>query len=182
MKIRSVVLLVLSGLLTGTASAETEFVGYMTSTEGPRFAIKDSDKVSGWLALGDSYAGYKVLAHDVARGVLTVEKAGARVDLPLKAPRVEAGATAERPKIGKITVKFNGPPIVPEKVVRDNMQLKAGDALDENSIDVAVRSLYRTGHFKSIEFKQEQPTAHTYDLVVIITPKDPSATPAPAPR
>jgi hypothetical protein len=167
-------LLVLSGLFFSISSAQIEFVGYMTSAEGPRFTLKESkeEKASGWLRLGDSYLGSKLVAHDPQRGILYVEKNGDRFGLPLKQDRVAHGdkSKSTKPKIGKISIQFAGDKRVPEQMVRDGMHIRSGDEFNEVVIDNAIRSLYRTGRFKQIEFKHEQPTPDTLNLVVIITP------------
>lgn len=53
------------------------------------------------------------------------------------------------------------------------MQIRPGDEFDETVLDRAMRSLYRTGHFKSVQIKQERPGLGTFDLAVMITPKSP---------
>jgi hypothetical protein len=174
MKASPSVLLVLSGLCFSISSAQIEFVGYMTSAEGPRFTLKESkeEKASGWLLLGDSHSGFKLVAHDPQRGILSVEKNGDRFELPLKQERVADGnkSKSTKPKIGKVTIQFAGDKRVPEQVVRDNMQIRSGDEFNDVVIDNAIRSLYRTGRFKQIEFKHEQPTEDTLNVVVIVTP------------
>jgi hypothetical protein len=175
MKLSLVVLLVLSGLLVGPCSAQIEFVGYMTSADGPRFSLKESkaEKASGWLRLGDSYSGFKLLAHDSQKSILSVEKDGNRSELRLKEDRVTHGDApkSSKPKIGKVKIQFVGATSVSEQVVRDSMQVRPGDEIDEVVIDNSIRSLYRTGRFKQIEIKKESPTPGTVDLEVIVTPK-----------
>jgi outer membrane protein insertion porin family len=85
-----------------------------------------------------------------------------------------AGAAQEGPpppKIQAIAVKFVGVANVSEQVVRANMSLREGAALDETFIDRDIRSLYRTGLFEFIEVKRESLAGNTVNLVVEVTPK-----------
>lgn len=75
------------------------------------------------------------------------------------------------PKISAITVKFVGVANVSEQVVRANMSLREGTALDETFIDRDIRSLYRTGLFEFIEVKRESLSGNAVNLVVEVTPK-----------
>lgn len=175
MKASPTIGLLLSAVLLATASAQIEFVGFMTSAEGPRFTLKEAKepRPSEWLKLGDSYSGFKLVAHDPKQGLLSVEKNAERLELPLKQSRVAhgEGQTPAKPKLGKVVVQFKGTTTVTEKTVRDYLQLRPGDEFDEGAIDRSVRALYRSGHFESIEIKNESPTAGTFNLMVILTPK-----------
>jgi len=51
------------------------------------------------------------------------------------------------------------------------MQVREGADFDANMLDRDLRSLYRTGLFELIEFKQEPGEANTLNLVVEVTPK-----------
>ena len=85
------------------------------------------------------------------------------------APVAPSGAASVR--VGSIAVKFNGPATVSEQVVRANMQLQEGSALEDSLIDRDIRSLYRTGQFEFIEFKRGALVDGKVDLVVEITSK-----------
>ena len=74
-------------------------------------------------------------------------------------------------KAGTIAIKFVGTANVNEQVVRANMQVREGGDFDANMLDRDLRSLYRTGLFELIEFKQEPGEANTLNLVVEVTPK-----------
>lgn len=74
-------------------------------------------------------------------------------------------------KAGTITIKFVGTANVNEQVVRANMQVREGGEFDANMLDRDLRSLYRTGLFELIEFKQEQGEGNTLNLVIEVTPK-----------
>ncbi len=74
-------------------------------------------------------------------------------------------------KAGTITIKFVGTANVNEQVVRANMQVREGQDFDANMLDRDLRSLYRTGLFELIEFKQEPGENKTLNLVVEVTPK-----------
>lgn len=81
----------------------------------------------------------------------------------------EAGPPA--PQIAKIGIKFVGIANVSEQVVRANMSLREGVALDETFIDRDIRSLYRTGLFEFIEVKRESLPGNQVNLLVEVTPK-----------
>ena len=173
MKASPTVLSLLSAVLLATSLAQVEFVGFMTSAEGSRFALKEEkgERASGWLALGDSFRGFKLIAHDPQRDTLVVEKEGERLELHLKKDRVAHGE-AQKVKIADIAIQFKGEATtVTAQQVRDSMQLRPGDALEEAAIDRSIRALYRTGHFEFVEFKNERLTPDTFRLVVIVTPK-----------
>lgn len=74
-------------------------------------------------------------------------------------------------KAGTITIKFVGTANVNEQVVRANMQVRENQDFDANMLDRDLRSLYRTGLFELIEFKQEPGENKTLNLVVEVTPK-----------
>ena len=74
-------------------------------------------------------------------------------------------------KVGKISVRFVGTAIVSEDVVRANMQVREGGALDDAMIDRDIRALYRTGLFEFIEVKREAVSETTFNLVFEVTPK-----------
>jgi outer membrane protein insertion porin family len=74
-------------------------------------------------------------------------------------------------RVNSITVKFVGPANVSEQVVRANMQLQEGSALEDALIDRDIRFLYRTGQFEFIEFKRGQIVNGLIDLVVEVTAK-----------
>lgn len=94
---------------------------------------------------------------------------------PLGAQPVAGGAVPSSsvggPRVGNISVRFNGPANVSEQVVRANMQLQPGGALEDALIDRDIRSLYRTGQFEFIEFKRGALVNGRVDLVVEVTPK-----------
>lgn len=95
---------------------------------------------------------------------------------PLGAQPVAGGAAPVAPaapstRVGTITVRFNGPANVAEQVVRANMQLQEGSALEDSLIDRDIRGLYRTGQFEFIEFKRGALTDGRVDLVVEVTAK-----------
>ena len=73
--------------------------------------------------------------------------------------------------MGSITVKFVGTASVNEQVVRANIQVREGGDLDETMLDRDIRALYKTGLFEFIEIKREAVDAHTYNLVIEVTPK-----------
>ena len=112
----------------------------------------------------------------VARFLLVATLLVAPAFAPLVAQPVAGGAapvaaSAPSTRVGTITVRFNGPANVAEQVVRANMQLQEGSALEDSLIDRDIRSLYRTGQFEFIEFKRSPLTDGRVDLVVEVTAK-----------
>jgi len=74
-------------------------------------------------------------------------------------------------RVGEITVRFLGIANVSEEVVRANMQIREGGAVDDTMIDRDIRALYRTGLFEFIEVKREALPGNVFNLVVEVTPK-----------
>jgi len=85
-------------------------------------------------------------------------------------PSYQGGEQAEI-RIGEISVRFLGIANVSEEVVRANMQIREGGAVDDTMIDRDIRALYRTGLFEFIEVKREALPGNVYNLVVEVTPK-----------
>lgn len=74
-------------------------------------------------------------------------------------------------KVGTIAIKFLGTANVNEELVRANMQIREGGALDDAMIDRDIRALYRTGLFEFIEVKRESMGAGVFNLLFEVTPK-----------
>jgi len=74
-------------------------------------------------------------------------------------------------RVGEISVRFLGIANVSEEVVRANMQIREGGAVDDTMIDRDIRALYRTGLFEFIEVKRETLPGNVFNLVVEVTPK-----------
>ncbi len=108
------------------------------------------------LALAAVFAPASLPAQPVAGGAVPVAPG------TVAAPQV---------RVGQISVRFNGPANVSEQVVRANMQLQEGSALEDALIYRDIRSLYRTGQFEFIEFKRGALVDGRVDLVVEVTPK-----------
>ena len=83
----------------------------------------------------------------------------------------DATTQAAAYKVGTVTVKFVGTANVNEQVVRANIQVREGGELDETMLDRDIRALYKTGLFEFIEIKREAADAHTFNLVIEVTPK-----------
>jgi hypothetical protein len=149
-----------------------EFIGYMISPDGARYVLKKAgeEKASRWLALGDSYMGFKLLTHDRTHEILVVEKDSVRIEVPLKSARV-LPLPPWRHKVQGTKIQFVGESPVSEEAVRELMQVRAGGEVDEVTLDHDIRAVYRTGHFESVEFKLEIVDANTRNLLVILKPK-----------
>lgn len=90
---------ILLGLATASGRAEVEFAGYTTHGGETRFTLVDgvARLASGWVPVGGSFQGCTVLAFDPRTEVLTVNKAGTPVRLPLRVnPGSEAVADGAR--------------------------------------------------------------------------------------
>jgi len=85
-------------------------------------------------------------------------------------PYAQGGEQPEY-RVGEIAVRFLGIANVNEEVVRANMQIREGGAVDDTMIDRDIRALYRTGLFEFIEVKREALPANVFNLVVEVTPK-----------
>lgn len=59
------------------------------------------------------------------------------------------------PTVGKIEIKYIGPPTVSEALIRANIRVKEGDSYLRLSIDDDVRNLYATGFFQNIRVGEE---------------------------
>jgi hypothetical protein len=158
--------------LAATCFAQMEFVGYMISPDGARYVLKKAgeDNASPWLALGDSYMGFKLLTHDRTHEIVVVEKDGARMEVPLKSARV-LPLPPWRHKVQGTKIQFVGESSVSEEAVRELMQVRAGGEVNEVTLDRDIRAIYRIGHFESVEFKLEMVDANTRNLLVILKPK-----------
>lgn len=94
-------LLALAALLAAAPlPAQLVFEGYMTAAEQPKIIVSDGQgKKSGWLALGETFEGFTLVALRAEDESLLVEKAGQRHVLKLRggtvvAPKPESPATA----------------------------------------------------------------------------------------
>lgn len=85
-------LLLVSFVATLTVRAEVEFAGYLVNGSETKFTLTDSaaQSSSEWLAIGGSFAGYKVTGFDPKIEALTVEKEGVATTLRLRSARVQA--------------------------------------------------------------------------------------------
>ncbi len=90
---------------------------------------------------------------------------------PVAGGQAPVAAAEPAVRVGSIEVRFTGPANVAEAVVRANMQLQEGSALEDALIDRDIRTLYRTGQFEFIEFKRAAVQNGRVDLVVEVTPK-----------
>jgi hypothetical protein len=83
---------VVSALIGYTASGETlELEGYMFTPDEARFVISDRDtgRRSGWLAVGQSFVGYKIDRFEAAHEHIVLIRGEETIRLPLKAPSVK---------------------------------------------------------------------------------------------
>jgi hypothetical protein len=105
-----IILLIAFGLCAVYARAEIIFQGYMVTSEKPLFILSvDKEKTSGWLALGQNFAGFSLFAFDAKSEVLTVEKGGQRHFLHLVDGKVQNGGEATKPPVPQpIVISIGG--------------------------------------------------------------------------
>jgi hypothetical protein len=99
--------------------AALEFTAYIRAGKSSRFVVTDLENKtsSGWLVLGDSFAGTKLTAFDPKREVLTVKTGNTSAELPLKSSHV-AEAEGERDLVA-FRAFFDGDRIITAKEVED---------------------------------------------------------------
>jgi hypothetical protein len=92
MRFRPALGLLLLLLATGLR-AELEFSGFFTTPQSARFALTDpaTKTSSGWLKLGQSFAGYTVDSFDAEREVLIVKRGAESLHLKLREAKVQSG-------------------------------------------------------------------------------------------
>lgn len=92
-------------------------------------------------------------------------------------------------KIGALTITFVGPAPMTEEAVRGLLPFRAGSEFNETTLDQAVRTIYRTGHFKFVEVKQQGDSRDGLQLNFVLTaeaaggtPSESAPSPAPDPE
>jgi len=82
--------------------AAVEFSGYAQSAQESKFVLTDTEEAesSGWLAIGQSFKGYTLVAFDGKDEVLSVQKGNTTIKLPLKVSRVKTGSS-DAPQIAQ---------------------------------------------------------------------------------
>lgn len=80
-------------LLTATLRAELEFSGFFTTPQSARFTLTDpaTKTTSGWLKLGQSFAGYTLDAFDAEHEVVTLKRGSESLRLKLRDAKVLLG-------------------------------------------------------------------------------------------
>ena len=168
------------GVFAATCFGHVEFVGFTSSEEGMRFVLKDTkeNRTSEWLRLEQSFRGFKLVAYDPSRELLTVESEGGRLVMPLRASQVQSALpskqTADEPKkykVGNVIIKAAGDGTFSEKIVLDAMQIRSGGTFDAKALDQDIRSIYRTGQFKFVEVRHEPRGPESFNLIVTVIPK-----------
>ncbi len=87
----AVVTLIFTLLALTAARAEIEYAGFLQGPDGVRVTLTDGSggAASGWLKLGQVFAGHTVVASDARRVVL--EKDGHRIERPLREAKIKDG-------------------------------------------------------------------------------------------
>jgi hypothetical protein len=90
MKMKPFFLIALTWCSSGL-SATLEFSGYIESRNEFRFIITDIDEKSssGWITIGQSFNGHRLVAFDRQKEVLSVKKGESTLELRLKESRVQ---------------------------------------------------------------------------------------------
>lgn len=110
MKLRLILLALVSAVAVRAADALPLFNATLTMGKEHRFVLVDGHgKTSSFLALGESFAGYKLKSYDVKEGALELEKEGrvSRVKLVADAATVNAPAAKIPATIADAEVVLN---------------------------------------------------------------------------
>lgn len=68
----------------------------------------------------------------------------------------QQGYAQSTPVVQRIEIKHVGPPSVSDELIRANIRVKIGDALNKNGVNDDVRNLYGTGFFYNIRVAEER--------------------------
>lgn len=79
--------------ISGACRATLEFTGYTQLAKESKFVIRDVEEKtsSGWIAIGESFKGYTLIAFNREKELLTVKNGDSTIELPLKLSRVREG-------------------------------------------------------------------------------------------
>jgi hypothetical protein len=92
-------------LFAPLARAEIEFSGVLTAPDQTLFNLTDTSTTttSGWIPLGQSFAGYALKAYDAQQDLLTLLKDGTQIEVRLNDSKVQAAAVKIR---GELKFRF----------------------------------------------------------------------------
>jgi hypothetical protein len=148
-------------LSTSLGHAALEFSGYTQTGTDVKFVLNDTadTRSSDWLSLGQGFREHRLQAFDPKEEVLTVEKDGTLLKLPLKKPRFTAapsGASVEPSpefrafvaglKISGIFLGTNA------RILADSRVYRVGDTLDRER---GIRLLSVDGDPRKIVFEDK---------------------------
>ncbi|MGJ3243540.1 MAG: outer membrane protein assembly factor BamA [Opitutales bacterium] len=85
--------------------------------------------------------------------------------------QTDAGGSVPDPTIRELAITFDGARVVSEQYVRNNIQVKAGEAYDQAEVDQSIRTLYATRLFEFIEVKLDRVDDETVDVEFVVRPK-----------
>src|SRR3954463_14670410 len=86
----ALVILLMIGSPVFAADSGPELRGIVTSGGVTKFSLVDkSNDTTRWVAVGQSFAGYKVVSYDPATGTVTVTKDGVPYRLRLSSTRIK---------------------------------------------------------------------------------------------
>jgi hypothetical protein len=87
------------------ARADIEFSGVLSSPDQTLFSLTDTSTAttSGWIPLGQSFAGYALKSYDAQQDLLTLTRDGAEVKIRLNDSKVQAAAVKIR---GELRFRF----------------------------------------------------------------------------
>lgn len=82
-------------LTTLGLKAEMEFSGFFTTSQEALFILTDTETKhsSGWLKLGQSFGGYRLVSFEKEKDILTLEQGERSLQLPLRTSKVKEGRT-----------------------------------------------------------------------------------------
>src|SRR5687767_5769283 len=72
---------------------EMEFSGFFLTSKEALFSITDTDnkRSSGWLKIGQSFAGFSIVSFDREHEIITLKQDGRLLKIPLRASKVKGG-------------------------------------------------------------------------------------------
>ncbi len=98
MHIHLLKLILIAVLILGTAQAEIQFVGILTSADKSLYGLTDtSTGSSSWVAIGRTFAGAEVVSFDPSNKKLTLRSGDKTTEIALQAVTIGSAVVANKP-------------------------------------------------------------------------------------
>jgi len=101
----------------------------MSASDGKHFALEDTETKasSGWLTIGDTFAGYKISSFDADDDVLNIQKGGETLHLRLRDSKTgDSSASKPRPSREKVLEHMATRWTASKVVVRAKAEIRNG--------------------------------------------------------